>query len=234
LHVDAKRITDYLQRFLTAVELIEADTIDVQAADGKVTGIALDGNRTVAADLYVDCTGFARAVFGKVASADVMRYEANVNRAVAASVPYADVAKELAPYTRAHAHAHEHGWTWTIPLQSRIGSGYVYHGAFCSRDEAELNFRKYWGEERCATSRSSTIEPLEATGLNWTIGAVDLLSRSLSAQFFDGEISAKYNANIRGYIYDMQDFVERTTSCPRGGTASSGVIRRRAGSELNS
>jgi len=231
LHVDAKRITEYLQRFLKAVELIEADAIDVQAVDGKVTGIRLDDNRTVAADLYVDCTGFARAVFGKVASADVMHYEANVNRAVAASVPYVDVDKELAPYTRAHAH--EHGWTWTIPLQSRIGSGYVYHSDFCARDEAETNFRKYWGEDRMRDVEvkhlafqnnmlrnpwesnviaiglaAGFIEPLEATGLNWTIGAVDLLSRSLSARYFDADVSAQYNANIRGYIYDVQDFVD--------------------------
>jgi hypothetical protein len=196
-----------------------------------VTGISLDDNRTVSADLYVDCTGFARAVFGKVAAADVMRYEANVDRAVAASVPYVDVDKELAPYTRAHAH--EHGWTWTIPLQSRIGSGYVYHGDFCSRDEAETSFRNYWGEERMRDVEvkhlafqnsmlrnpwesnvvtiglsAGFIEPLEATGLNWTIGAVDLLSRSLSARFFDGDTSEKYNANIRGYIHDVQDFVD--------------------------
>jgi tryptophan halogenase len=160
-----------------------------------------------------------------------MHYEANVNRAVAASVPYADIEKELTPYTRAHAHAQ--GWTWSIPLQSRIGSGYVYHADFCSRDEAELNFRRYWGEERMRNVEvkhltfqnnmlrnpwesnvvaiglaAGFIEPLEATGLNWTIGAADLLSRSLSAQYFDEEISDKYNANICGYIRDVQDFVD--------------------------
>ena len=34
LHVDAKLITVYLERHLKAVEVIEADNIDVQAADG--------------------------------------------------------------------------------------------------------------------------------------------------------------------------------------------------------
>jgi tryptophan halogenase len=230
LHVDAKRLTEYLERHLKNVEVIEAERIDVQAADGKVTGLSLDG-RTWSADLYVDCTGFARAVFGRVATPDVLPYEANVNRAVAASVPYRDTAIELFPYTRAHAH--EHGWTWSIPLQSRIGSGYVYHGDFCSPEEAERNFRAYWGEERmrdvevkhisfkndmlrnpwssnvvCIGLAAGFIEPLEATGLNWTIGSADLLAHCLGGRYFDADVAAKYNMNMLGYIYDVQDFVD--------------------------
>jgi tryptophan halogenase len=231
LHVDARKITEFLEGHLRAVEVIEAEKIDVRTADGKVSGLSLDGKEMISADLYVDCTGFARAIFSKVATPEVLPYEANVNRAVAASVPYADRGEELTPYT--FAHAHEHGWTWSIPLQSRIGSGYVYHGDFCSPDEAETNFRKRWGETRMRDVEvkhivfnnnmlrnpwaanvvaiglaAGFIEPLEATGLNWTIGSADLLSRCLGPRYFDQDVSEKYNANIRGYIYDVQDFVD--------------------------
>lgn len=230
LHVDALKITDYFQRYLRQVEVLEADAVDVETADGEVSALVLDG-RKESADLYVDCTGFGRAVFKRVATPDIMRYEANVNRAVAASVPYLDVDREIAPYTKAHAH--ENGWTWTIPLQSRIGSGYVYHGDFCTRDEAERRFREYWGVERMRNVEvrhisfdSSTlrnpwernvvtvglsagfIEPLEATGLNWTITSADLLAQLLGARYYDQDVRAKYNASMLGYVYDVQDFVD--------------------------
>jgi len=232
MHVDAAKVAHYLERHLRSVEVIESDRTEVLAADGKVTGIGLGDGKVVSADLYVDCTGFSRAVLGKIAAApEILPYEANVNRAVAASVPYADKTAELFPYTRAHAH--EYGWTWSIPLQSRIGSGYVYHGDFCSRDEAETNFRRYWGEDRMrdvevrhiafdsATLRESWvgnvvaiglsagfIEPLEATGLNWTIGSAVLVGSALCARYYDRDIVAKYNALMLGYIYDVQDFVD--------------------------
>ena len=135
------------------------------------------------------------------------------------------------PYTRAHAH--EHGWTWSIPLRSRIGSGYVYHGDFCSPEQAEKNFRAYWGNERMRDVQvrhisfdsdtlrnpwvgnvvaiglsAGFVEPLEATGLNWTISCADLLSRCLGARCFDDDMREKYNALMLGYIHDVQDFVD--------------------------
>jgi len=230
-HVDAAKLAQYLRRHLTTVEVVESDRIDVLVADGNVSGIGLDDGKTLSADLYVDCTGFARAVLGKIASPKKLRYEANVNRAVAAAVPYADNPADLHPYTRAHAH--EHGWTWSIPLQSRIGSGYVYHGDFCSREQAETNFRRYWGEDRMRNVEvrhisfdsdslqeswignvvsiglsAGFVEPLEATGLNWTISAADLLSRSIGAQYFDEDVRGRYNTLMLGYIYDVQDFID--------------------------
>lgn len=230
-HVDAKKITEFLERQLAAVQVLEADNVDVRTADGKIVAIGLDDSEKVSADLYVDCTGFSRALFEHVASPEIMPYEANVNRVVTAQLPYADTEKEFTPYTRAHAH--EHGWTWSIPLQSRIGSGYVYHGDFCSPEQAEQNLRAYWGVERMrdievrhiafdsVTLRNpwvenvvaiglsaGFVEPLEATGLNWIIMGADVLARSLAAQYFDNDTSAKYNANMLGYIYDVHDFID--------------------------
>ena len=231
LHVDAKKITEYLEHNLSIVEVLEADNVDVRTADGKISGIVLDGNRTLSADLYVDCTGFARALFKHVATPQILPYAANVNRAVTAQLPFADIGSEITPYTRAHAH--EHGWTWSIPLQTRIGSGYVYHGDFCSPEQAEKNFRAYWGEQRmrdvsvrhiafdsvCLRNpweknvvaiglSAGFVEPLEATGLNWIITSADLLCQSLGARYYDEDTRIKYNANILGYIYDVQDFLD--------------------------
>ena len=229
-HVDAHKITEFLERELTEVEVAEADRVDVQAAAGRVTGLKLDG-REIAADLYVDCTGFSRALFKHVGEPEFMPYEANVNRVVAAQLPYMEKSSEVMPYTRAHAH--EHGWTWSIPLQTRIGTGYVYHGDFCSEEAAERNFRAYWGEDRMRdinvrhiafdslTLRNpwvsnvvaiglsaGFVEPLEATGLNWIITSADLLSQSLGARYYDADTSNKYNANMLGYIFDVHDFID--------------------------
>jgi tryptophan halogenase len=214
------------------VEVLESDNVDVQTRDGKVSGIVLDGGRKISAGLYVDCTGFARAVFKQVATPEVLPYQANVNGVVAAQLPYVDGKKgEVTPYTRAHAH--EHGWTWSIPLQSRIGSGYVYHRDFCAPDEAESNFRAYWGTQRMRdievrhiafdslTLRNpwvenvvaiglsaGFVEPLEATGLSWIVSSADLLSQSLGARYYDSDTAARYNANMLGYIYDVFDFID--------------------------
>ena len=231
LHVDAHKITEYLQRHLAKVEVIETERIDVLTEDDRIASIVLDDGRKAAADLYVDCTGFARAILGRIATPQILPYEANVNRAVAAQVPYVDAGAELAPYTKAHAH--EHGWTWSIPLKSRVGSGYVYHGDFCSAETAERNFRAYWGvgrmrdvEVKHIAFESNTlrdpwvanvvaiglsagfVEPLEATGLNWTITSAELLSQRIASHYYDEDTRIKYNVDMRGYLHDVQDFVD--------------------------
>jgi tryptophan halogenase len=233
LHVDAVKLALYLEQRLTKVEVIESDRVEPNASeDGRITSLTLDDGKTLAGDLYVDCTGFARALITKlVPKPAALHYEANVNRAVAGNVPYLDRKTEMHPYTRAQAH--KDGWTWAIPLRSRLGSGYVYHGDFCSPEEAEKSYRAYWGEERMkdATVRhisfdrdtlkepwvgnvvaiglsAGFVEPLEATGLNWTISCADLLSRCIGARWFDEDMRAKYNALMLGYIHDVQDFVD--------------------------
>ena len=230
LHVDAHKITTFLQRKLTQVEVLEAGQIDIRSGDGRISEIMLDG-RSVSADLYIDCTGFSRALFRQVAEPDVIPYEPNVNRAVAAQIPYLDRQADITPYTGAHAH--EHGWTWSIPLQSRVGSGYVYHGDFCTPEQAERNFRAYWGEERMRDIAvqhipfdvprlrnpwvqnvvtvglsAGFVEPLEATGLTWTIMSAYVLAQTITPQYYDPDTSARYNASMTGFIKDILDFID--------------------------
>lgn len=229
-HVDALELTGFLERKLPGVEVVDTDRVDVRVAEGRIDGLVLDDARMLGADLYVDCTGFSRALIDRVADPTFVDYEANVNRAVAASVPYADPS-QATPYTGAHAH--EHGWTWAIPLKSRFGSGYVYHGDFCSAEQAEHNFREHWGADRMrdvdvahiafdsATLRNpwvqnvvsiglsaGFVEPLEATGLNWTITSAGLLCRALATRYYDPDVASKFNFNLLGYIRDVHDFID--------------------------
>lgn len=233
LHVDALKLTEFLEGALPQVEVLEVDRVqdvEIHTIDGRVSQVVLEG-RSHTADLYIDCTGFARALHSRVATAEFMEYEANVNRAVAAQVPYLEPEQEVMPYTKAHAH--EHGWTWSIPLQERMGTGYVYHADFCTPDEAESNFRRYWGEKRMRdlavthidfdrpTLRNpwvsnvvavglaaGFVEPLEATGLTWTIMSAYVLCQSLTPKYYDEDTSTRYNALMLGFIHDIVDFVD--------------------------
>jgi tryptophan halogenase len=80
----------------------------------------------------------------------------------------------------------------------------VKHIAF---DSSTL--RNPWASNVVAVGLSAGfVEPLEATGLNWTITSADLLSQCLAERYYDEDTRAKYNANIAGYIHDVQDFVD--------------------------
>src|SRR5215469_9066237 len=89
-------------------------------------------DETVAADLFIDCSGFRGLLIEQALRTG---YEDWTNwlpcdRSVA--VPCASAAAPV-PYTRAIAS--RSGWRWRIPLQNRIGNGYV----FCSGFESDAD-----------------------------------------------------------------------------------------------
>ena len=94
-------------------------------------------NNKYCADLYMDCTGFSSLLLGKTLGVRYIDESENLpcNRAVAIPTHYKNPQEECHPYTKATTM--KNGWRWTIPTYDRIGNGYVYSDAYCSKENAE-------------------------------------------------------------------------------------------------
>jgi tryptophan halogenase len=234
LHVDADKMHKFLRDRLDNVTVYEPETIEVVSEDNEeIRFIDCDGVK-VGGDLFIDCTGFNRVLMQHLNNVDEDAkeyYHENVESAIFARIPYVDREKEMLPYTKAHAQ--KHGWIWTIPLFSRIGSGYVYTKNSCTADEAEKQFREYWGVERMKDVplkhiefksdslkqpwknnvvaiglSSGFVEPLEATGINWIVTAANNLSAALARKYYDQHVIDFYNSGMSNYVSDVQDFID--------------------------
>src|SRR5690606_36083759 len=101
---------------------------------GDVTALVLEDGREISGDLFVDCSGFRSLLLGQALGEAWEDWSPWLPCDRAAAMPCTHVTKEIEPYTRATARPA--GWQWRIPLQHRIGNGYVFSSAFISEDEA--------------------------------------------------------------------------------------------------
>ncbi len=101
---------------------------------GDVTELVLEDGRRIAGDLFVDCSGFRSLLLGDALGEEWEDWSHWLPCDRAAALPCTHVSDEIAPYTTATAMPA--GWRWRIPLQHRIGNGYVFSSAFVSEDEA--------------------------------------------------------------------------------------------------
>ncbi len=101
---------------------------------GDVTTLVLKDGRRIEGDLFIDCSGFRSLLLGGALEEPWEDWSHWLPCDRAAAMPCAHVEAEIEPYTRAIAMPA--GWRWRIPLQHRIGNGYVFASAFISEDEA--------------------------------------------------------------------------------------------------
>ncbi|MEE2692610.1 MAG: tryptophan halogenase family protein [Pseudomonadota bacterium] len=189
-HFDAALYARYLRNYAEArgVMHLERTVNDVvlNGETGFIDGVMFEGGGRLDADFFVDCTGFYGLLIEKSLKAgyDAWTQWLPCNRAVA--VP-CESAGTLTPYTRSTAR--KAGWQWRIPLQHRIGNGYVYSSDHISDDEAAatllgdldgrplaeprfLKFvtgvrKKFWIKNCVAIGLSSGfMEPLESTSIH--------------------------------------------------------------------
>jgi tryptophan halogenase len=118
------------------VKRTEGKVVEVRQhpASGDVTTLVLEDGRTIDGDLFVDCSGFRSLMLGNTLGEDWEDWSPWLPCDRAAAMPCAHTTPEIEPYTRATARPA--GWQWRIPLQHRIGNGYVFSSAFISEDEA--------------------------------------------------------------------------------------------------
>ncbi|WP_305098374.1 tryptophan halogenase family protein [Croceibacterium aestuarii] len=170
------------------VARIEGKVVEVKqdGESGDVTALVLENGQQIAGDLFVDCSGFRALMIGGTLEEEWEDWSQWLPCDRAAAMPCEHVREEIHPYTTAIAMPA--GWRWRIPLQHRIGNGYVFSSSFLSEDEAcaviagaaegtrladprVLRFRA--GRRRASWNRnviavglsSGFLEPLESTSI---------------------------------------------------------------------
>jgi tryptophan halogenase len=136
-HFDAGLYARYLRELAEArgVRRLEGKVVDValRGEDGFVEAVTLEGERRIEADLFVDCSGFRGLIIEQALHAGYEDWTHWLPCDRAAAIQCEGM-QNPTPYTRSTARSA--GWQWRIPLQHRIGNGYVYSSAHLSDDEA--------------------------------------------------------------------------------------------------
>ncbi|WP_298090368.1 tryptophan halogenase family protein [uncultured Sphingomonas sp.] len=198
-----------------------------RAADGDLAALVTDGGAMIAADLFVDCSGFAGLLMEKTLGVPWRSFAANLFNDAAVVLP---TAMDRAPPVETVSTALTNGWCWTIPLRHRFGNGYVYARDFLSADAAESELRAFLnvgdaGEARHLTFRvgqlarhwernciavglaQGFIEPLEATALHLVLNTVE----QFVGHFTRGDNTAQhrdaFNATITARIEGVRDYI---------------------------
>lgn len=228
---DASLYAAYLRRYSEkrGVRRIEGKIVDVMqdTDNGNIRMLKLENGESIDGDFFIDCSGFRGLLIEQIYKAGYEDWShwLPVNRA--AAVP-CESAGELLPFTKSIAR--EAGWQWRIPLQHRIGNGYVYCDRFISDDEAAakllarldgparaepktLRFvtgrrKKCWIKNCLAIGLSSGfLEPLESTSIHLVQVAIAKLLAMFPKEGLNERLINRFNNEMAFDYNDVKDFL---------------------------
>ncbi|HEX6784732.1 MAG TPA: tryptophan halogenase family protein [Sphingomicrobium sp.] len=211
------------------VKRIEGRIVEVvkNIENGFVEKVRLTDGREIDGDLFVDCSGMRALLIGDALGIGYEDWNKWLLCDRAMAVPCASV-EPVTPYTRSTAR--KSGWQWRIPLQHRIGNGYVYASNLISDDEVAetllanldgeptadprpVRFRpgrrlKSWDKNVVALGLSSGfLEPLESTSIHLIQTGVHRLLAMFPAEGFAKADIDEYNLQARTEYEDVRDFI---------------------------
>jgi tryptophan halogenase len=230
LHVDAALVARYLRDYSEARGLTrtEGRVVEVkQRDDGFIQSVMLENGKEIHGDFFVDCTGFRSLLIGKTLGVENIDWSNYLpcDRAIAVRT---ESQNPLTPYTRATAQ--NAGWMWRIPLQNRLGQGYVYSSRFCSDANAKSTLLRNLGSPCVEEPRiipfttghkrqlwklnclslglsSGFIEPLEATSIHLIARGVEFFLRYFPARDCDPALVREYNRRMTADFEEVRDFI---------------------------
>ncbi len=137
-HFDAGLYSAFLRKLAVeaGVQRMEGQVCDCsrERLSGDITELTLKSGARIAGDLFVDCSGFRALLIGGVLGVSWQDWThwLPCDRAYAVQCERTGA---LTPYTRSTAQLA--GWIWRIPLQHRVGNGYVFSSRFLTDAEAQ-------------------------------------------------------------------------------------------------
>ncbi|KQZ66033.1 tryptophan halogenase [Sphingopyxis sp. Root1497] len=229
---DATRMAPMLRRFAEAhgTRRTEGKVVAVErdGASGDVARLRTDRGDVIGGDLFIDCSGFRALLIGETLKSPWEDWSEWLPCDRAAALPCAAPDGPIEPYTRATAMPA--GWRWRIPLQHRVGNGYVFSSNHVSEDEAcaailgavegepladprVLRFRagrrtKSWDRNVVAIGLASGfLEPLESTSIHLVQQAVTRLVELFPERRIDPADRDSFNALVDREYDRIRDFL---------------------------
>ena len=230
-HFDSVLIGKFLRNKAKAagVEHIEAtvETVE-QDAVGNITSLKLNTDQNLAADFFVDCSGFASVLLQKTLNVPFIDFSENLFNDSAIAMP-TEIEANIPSETVSTALSN--GWVWKIPLTNRFGNGYVYSSKYCTADEAETELRTHLGvldsdiesrhlkmkvgrvqetwRNNCIAIGLSQgfIEPLEATALQFVFSTIDEFSKAFEQGDFTAQYRNEFNKRMNTNFEGIRDYI---------------------------
>lgn len=230
-HFDAGLYAKFLSGFAQerGVQRREGKIVDVtlRGDDGFVQSVTMDDGEVIAADFFVDCSGFRGLIIEQAMKTGYEDWSHWLPCDRAIAVP-CERSGDLTPYTRSTARPA--GWQWRIPLQHRTGNGHVYASQYMDADEAErillddldgaqradpLHIRFVAGKRRKVWNRncvaiglaSGFLEPLESTSLHLIQSTIIRMVRLLPDAGFDQAGIDEFNRQTDFEFERIRDFI---------------------------
>jgi tryptophan halogenase len=218
-HLDAGRFAEFMRAHCVdklGVRHVVDDVSRVEMAEnGDIAAVVTERNGSIAADLFVDCSGFSSLLLGQALSVPfVDRSDALfIDRAIAVQLPYDADDTPIASHT--NSVGQRHGWIWDIGLKNRRGIGYVYSNRHAAGESPEAELAAYVGPKfDMLTPREITIR----SGHRETFWKRNCVAVGLSAGFLEPleasalvliELSADFIATMMPATRPGMDIVAR-------------------------
>lgn len=244
-HFDSYAVASFLEQQAKARGVrhlqAEVEQVGLHAESGFAEKLYLNDGRTVPMDFLIDASGLSRVVLGKTLHIRWKSFSEYL--LMDRAIPFHMKHPKPNPALVTRALAMNAGWMWQIPLQHRVGAGYVFSSNHISESQAiaEIEQRLGYPVEPLRTLRfepghfeqvwhknilgvglaSGFVEPLEATSIGQMLEQVRHFGEVVTSSggVFSQRTIDLYNKTNCGVWEGILDFLSMHYDVQRADTS---------------
>lgn len=230
-HFDAGLAARYLRNYAEkrGVHRIEGKVAEVlKDKRGFIKSLMLSNGELIEGEFFIDCSGFKGILIEETLETGYEDWSEYLpcDRAITVQT---ERLKDIPPYTVSAAK--DSGWVWHIPLQNRMGNGYVFSSRFCDDDRALQTLlntlpnqkkttepklipfktgvrKKIWNKNCLALGLSSGfLEPLESTAIHLVVKSLEVFMTMLPDCDNSDLLSKEFNRIMGQEYVNIRDFI---------------------------